>query len=129
MRWGLAAEGCSSVTFPMLIGYPKASALLLAGETMTAQELHTAGMISKIIPADGFLENVLEIAERMASYSPTAIQMTRELLRRKLREELHAANLREVQALRERNANNDALPNILAFIEEIKNKKALKAKL
>lgn len=126
MRWGLAAEGCSSVTFPMQIGHPKAAALLIAGEVMTAQELYVAGLITRVIPADGFLGKVLEVAERMASYSQSAIRTTRELLRRKLRDELHEANLRECQALRERSANNDALPNILAFIEESKAKKAAK---
>jgi Delta3-Delta2-enoyl-CoA isomerase len=129
MRWGLAAEGCSSITFPKLLGYPKAAALLLAGETMTAQELDTAGMITKVLPAEGFLEKVLEVAERMASYSQSAIFTTRELLKVNLRPELHQANLREVQALRERNANNDALPNIIAFIEEAQRKNAAKAKL
>ena len=128
MRWGLAAEGCSSVTFPMQIGHPKAAALLIAGEVMTAEELYVAGLITKVIPADGFMERVMEVAERMAGYSQSAMKLTRELLRKKLRNELHDANLRECQALRERSANNDALPNILAFIEEAKAKKAAKAK-
>lgn len=128
MRWGLAAEGCSSVTFPMHMGYHKAAALLIAGEVMTAQELYVAGLITRVIPAEGFLEEVLEVADRMAGYSQSAIRLTRELLRRKWRNELHEANLRECQALRERNANNDALPNLLAFIEEAKQRKARKAK-
>jgi len=126
MRWGLAAEGCSSITFPMQLGHPKAAALLIAGEVMTAEELYIAGFITRIIPAEGFLEKVMEVAERMAGYSQTAIRTTRELLRRKLRNELHEANLKECQALRERSANNDALPNILAFIEESKAKKRAK---
>ena len=124
MRWGLAAEGCSSLTFPAILGYQKAAAMLIAGEQMTAEDLFIAGLVTKVVPADGFLDRVMEIAERMAGYSQSAIYMTRELLRRKLRVELHEANLREVQALRERNANNDALPNIIAFIEERKAKKA-----
>jgi Delta3-Delta2-enoyl-CoA isomerase len=126
MRWGLAAEGCSSVTFPMQIGHPKAAALLIAGEVMTAQDLYIAGFITRVIPAEGFMDKVMEVAQRMAGYSQTAIHTTRELLRRKLRNELHEANLREIQALRERSANNDAMPNILAFIEESKAKKAAK---
>jgi len=129
MRWGLAAEGCSSVTFPMQIGHPKAAALLIAGEVMTAQDLYIAGFITRVIPAEGFMDEVMEVAERMAGYSQNAIRTTRDLLRRKLRNELHEANLREIQALRERSANNDAMPNILAFIEESKAKKATKAKL
>ena len=128
MRWGLAAEGTSSVSFPKHLGYPKAAALLIAGETMTAHELWTAGMITRILPAEGFMDGVLEVAERMAGYSQSAIRLTRELIRRGLREELHAANLRECQALRERDADNDALPNIIAFIEENKRKKEAKAK-
>jgi len=124
MRWGLAAEGCSSFTFPAILGYQKAAAMLIAGEQMTAEDLFIAGLVTRVLPADGFLERVMEIAERMAGYSQSAIYTTRELLRRKLRVELHEANLREVQALRERKANNDALPNIIAFIEERKAKKA-----
>src|SRR5437762_13593820 len=63
MRWGLAAEGCSSVTFPLHFGHPKAAALLIAGETMTAEDLNTAGLITKILPSENFLENVLQVAE------------------------------------------------------------------
>jgi len=112
------------LTFPAILGYQKAAAMLIAGEQMTAEDLFIAGLVTKVVPADGFLDRVMEIAERMAGYSQSAIYMTRELLRRKLRVELHEANLREVQALRERNANNDALPNIIAFIEERRAKKA-----
>ena len=126
MRWGLAAEGCSSVTFPLQIGYSKAAGLLIAGEVMNAQELYVAGLITRIIPVDGFMDKVLEVAERMAGYSQNAIRTSRELIRQKLRNELHTANLAECQALRERNANNDAMPNILAFIEERKQKRAKK---
>ena len=129
MRWGLAAEGCSSVTFPMYLGHPKAAALLLAGEVMTAQDLYIAGLVTKVFPAEGFMDKVFEVAERMAGYSQTAIRKTRELLRQELRNKLHAANSQECQALRERTANNDALPNILAFIEESQQKRAAKAKL
>lgn len=128
MRWGLAAEGCSSFTFPAIMGHQKASALLIAGEQMTAEELYVAGLVTKVLPAEGFLDKVMETAERMAGYSQAAIFTTRELLRRKLRNDLHEANLREVQALRDRNANNDALPNIIAFIDERKARKSKKNK-
>ena len=126
MRWGLAAEGCSSYTFPLTLGHPKAAALLIAGEVFSAEEMCAGGLVTRVLPAEGFLDKVMETAERMAGYSQSAISKTRELLRGKLRAELHEANLRECQALRERSANNDALPNIIAFIEENKRKKAAK---
>ena len=102
--------------------------MLIAGEQMTAEDLFIGGLVTRVLPAEGFLDKVIEIAERMAGYSQSAIFTTRELLRRKLRIELHEANLQEVQALRERHANNDALPNIIAFIEERKAKKAKRGK-
>jgi peroxisomal 3,2-trans-enoyl-CoA isomerase len=129
MRWGLAAEGCSSYTFPLTLGHPKAAALLIAGEVFTAQEMCVAGLVTRVLEGEGFLDKVMEVAERMAGYSQSAMGKTRELLRGKLKGELHEANLRECQALRERNANNDAMPNNIAFIEENKRKKAAKAKL
>jgi Delta3-Delta2-enoyl-CoA isomerase len=90
---------------------------------MTAEELCTAGLITRVLPTEGFMEAVLEVAERMAGYSQSAIRKTREMIRGKLRGELHEANLKECQALRERSVNNDAMPNIIAFIEEQKERK------
>ena len=58
------------------MGRQKASSLILAGERMTAQELESAGMITKILPKDGFLDEVMKIARRVAAQPPGALEVS-----------------------------------------------------
>ena len=62
VKWGLCAEACSSVTFARIMGRQKAAAIILAGERMTAKELEGLGLITKILPKDNFMGEVLKIA-------------------------------------------------------------------
>jgi Delta3-Delta2-enoyl-CoA isomerase len=67
VKWGLCCEGCSSVTFSRIMGYQKAASLILAGDRLTAQELDNAGLITKILPKETFMNDVLTIARKIAS--------------------------------------------------------------
>lgn len=77
VKWGLCAEACSSVTFMQIMGRQKAASLILAGERMTAQELESAGLITRIldVPKEGFLEEVMKIARRVATQPPGALKV------------------------------------------------------
>ena len=52
---GICAEACSSLTFTRIMGRQKAASLLLAGDRLTPDELERAGLISKVLPKEGFL--------------------------------------------------------------------------
>ncbi|KAH7120488.1 dodecenoyl-CoA delta-isomerase [Dactylonectria macrodidyma] len=130
-KWALCPEGCSSVAFPLVMGHQKAAALLLAGDRMTATELSTAGLISKIIPAaskEAFMKEVLEAAERIAGYPPVALAASKKLMNANRTAELLAANARECECLVDRLAHQECQDGIIIFAKEQEQKKAKRDK-
>jgi peroxisomal 3,2-trans-enoyl-CoA isomerase len=128
-RWALCPEGCSSVTFPKIMGHHKAAALLLAGERMSAEELYTAGLITKIIevPSDAeFIKKVLEIASRIASYPPVALRANKAVLSRARVPELLEANRAECEHLRERLNHQESKDAVKGFLAEQEQKRLAK---
>jgi Delta3-Delta2-enoyl-CoA isomerase len=95
VRWGMAAEGASSFSFPRLMGHQRAASLFLAGERITAQEAQTVGLISKILPKDNFLQRVAEIAKRMSQSPPGSLRATKKLMKAPVIQDLLDANDRE----------------------------------
>lgn len=126
-KWGLCAEACSSVTFQRIVGRQKAASLILAGEKMTAQELESTGFISKILPKENFIEEVLTIARRVAAQPVGAVRFNKRLMMEPIRAELLAANERECQGLKERGRTTEPREAITAFKLEQEEKR--KAKL
>ncbi|KAH6880042.1 ClpP/crotonase-like domain-containing protein [Thelonectria olida] len=122
-------EGCSSITFPSIMGHQKAMALLLAGERMSAQELCDAGLITKIIPAstnEAFMSSVLEVAKRIADYPPVALTASKSLIQENRMEELLRANIKECEGLRVRLSHQEMKMAQVAFAKEQERKKQIK---
>ena len=71
---GLSAGGGSPVFLPRVLPPGKAMQLLLTGDPMPAIEAHRLGMVNELYPRAELMGAVLQIAERIASNSPTAVQ-------------------------------------------------------
>lgn len=127
VKLGIVAEACSSITFSKIMGHQKAASLLLAGERMTANELESAGLVTKVLPMQDFLENVLEICYRIASQPPEALQLNKSLLMRTSRQELLDANEAELQILRTKAQSPEARSAVNAFLLDQDQKKQKKA--
>ncbi|KAF7557778.1 hypothetical protein G7Z17_g502 [Cylindrodendrum hubeiense] len=95
VKWGMAAEGASSFSFPSLMGHQRAAALFLAGERLTAQEAQRLGLINKIIPKDNFLQRVIEIATAISESPPGSLMATKKLMKEPVLQSLLDANDRE----------------------------------
>ncbi|OBZ87701.1 Enoyl-CoA delta isomerase 2, mitochondrial [Choanephora cucurbitarum] len=119
-------EGCSSILFPRIMGPSRANEMLLLGRTFTAQEMVECGVISRILPTEGFRESVLKIAENASQFSPEAIRVSRELIRGVDRNLLLEVNVREMKALGERMKSNDSIDSIKRFLDEAAARKAVK---
>ena len=90
---------------------------------MTPQELESVGLITKVLPKDGFLDEVMNIARRIAAQPPGALAFTKNLMMHSIRDELLAANERECQGLRERSRTSEPREAIAAFEREQKQKR------
>lgn len=58
-----------------IMGRQKAASLILAGERMSAQELESAGLVTKILPRESFFDGVMKIARRVVAQPPDALKV------------------------------------------------------
>jgi enoyl-CoA hydratase len=71
---GLSAGGGSPVLLPRLLPRGRALQMLMTGQPITAEEAHRLGMVNELHPCGELMNEVLHIAEQIASNSPTAVQ-------------------------------------------------------
>jgi enoyl-CoA hydratase len=67
---------------PRAIGKAKAMDLILTARMMDAAEAERAGLVSRVVPAQGLLEEALAVAEKIASYSLPVVMMAKEAVNR-----------------------------------------------
>src|SRR5215510_5874497 len=78
---GLAAGGGSPVFLPRLLPPGKAMQMLMTGDPITAQEAYRLGMVNEVCTPAELMGRTLEIAEKIASNSPTAVQGVKRAVR------------------------------------------------
>lgn len=129
VKWGMVAEGASSVSFPRLMGHQRAASLFLAADRITAQEAQQAGLVSKVLPGKEFLFEVMQIVEGIADSPPESLQATKELMKAPVRQDLLDANDRECAVISsERYGFKEYQDAILKFGIEQEQKHRLRSK-
>ena len=83
---GFTPEGGSSYSFPRLMGKQHANRFLVASERVNAEEAYVSGLVTKVLPGDGFLEEVCEIAKWIGSFGEESLRVTKELVRQGMEE-------------------------------------------
>lgn len=76
----LVPEGASSLLMPAALGKARANALLMLGETWTAQDAFAAGLISGVAPAAELSAAVMARARMLAAKAPGAVRATKSLI-------------------------------------------------
>ncbi|MGI2900036.1 enoyl-CoA hydratase [Shewanella algae] len=77
----LVPEAGSSLLLPELVGYQKASELLLLGESFDAETALDLKLINRMLSPVELFPYALEKAKALASKPPQALQLTRQLMR------------------------------------------------
>lgn len=77
---GLTSGGNALWRLTRLIGAAPARALCLTGGIITAERAFMLGLVTNVLKADDFDENIAALAEHLASLSPHAISETKALL-------------------------------------------------
>jgi len=65
---------------PRMIGFSRASDLLLTGGSVDAQEAERIGLVSAVVPDDELLDAALDRASAIAEFSPLGVWMTKDVL-------------------------------------------------
>ena len=114
----LCPEGGSSVLLPQVAGMQKASWLLLMGEPFGAEEAERCGIVSEVLPAATFDEEVTRRVRALAQKPAAALRASKELLRGPTRELVKEAMTREAVAFLERLGAPEASEAFTAFLEK-----------
>ncbi len=77
---GLIPDSGGTHTLPRLVGWQKASALMMLGEKVPAAEAERIGMIYKVFPDETFAENSINIAAFLATLPTKGLAYTKQLL-------------------------------------------------
>jgi len=78
---GLVPEAASTYLLPKVAGLQKASDLFLTGRKIEAAEAESMGLVAQVFPGDMLQEEAYSRARTLASKAPTAVRLTKELLR------------------------------------------------
>ncbi|WP_114394743.1 enoyl-CoA hydratase [Oleisolibacter albus] len=78
---GLVPEAGSSLLFPRTMGHARAARLLMLGEAIGAEEAMAAGILTGIVPADGFAATVEAKARTIAAKPAGAMRQTKALMK------------------------------------------------
>ncbi|MGV6829307.1 MAG: enoyl-CoA hydratase-related protein [Flavobacteriales bacterium] len=81
---GLVPDSGGTFFLPRLIGFQKASALMMTGDKVTASEAEKIGMIYKVIPSEEFENYIKTFSENIAQMPTQALGFIKEMLNKSL---------------------------------------------
>lgn len=116
MSLGQSPEGCSSYTFPKIMGYAKANEVLLGGRKLTAHEANDRGLVTDVIPDLEFQQTVGEKLKHLTSLPINSIVYSKALNREREKETLLRVNEEECVRLEERWLSEDCMKAVMAFM-------------
>ncbi|KAG8571626.1 hypothetical protein GDO81_011724 [Engystomops pustulosus] len=115
---GQSPEGCSSYTFPRVMGLSKAVEVLLFNKLLTAHEACKLGLVTEVFPDATFQK---EVWGRLRSYGElpkNSLVFSKQLIRDTEKEKLHAVNVQECERLKERWLSDDCMNAIISFFQK-----------
>jgi len=115
---GLIPDCGGTYFLPRLIGFQKATAIMMLADKITAQEAERLGMIYKYFSAESFTQESVNIAEAMAKMPTQAFALTKQALNtsmnHSLEEQLQIEDKLQYQAAH----TKDYQEGVAAFLEK-----------
>ena len=117
---GLIPDSGGTFFLPRLIGFGKATALMLLGDKINATDAEKMGMIYKVTPLEEFEETVSNMAHTLAQMPTKALGMTKRLLNESMTNTLEQQLELESKLQIEAAQSEDYAEGVSAFIEKRK---------
>lgn len=117
---GLIPDSAGTFFLPRLIGLQRATALMMIGDKVSAQDALHFGMIYKIYPTAFFEEEVMTLALNLAQMPTKALGLTKRLLNQSITNNLEQQLELESDLQIEASSSNDYKEGVTAFVEKRK---------
>jgi len=103
---------------PRIVGTSKALELMFTGELINATEAEQLGIVSQVVPSDELMKVTQELAARIAQQPPIALELTKRLVYRGIRDDIARQLDRETYAQQLCFQTSDFKESMLAFLEK-----------
>jgi 2-(1,2-epoxy-1,2-dihydrophenyl)acetyl-CoA isomerase len=117
---GLIPDSGGTYHLPRLIGFQRASALMMLGEKVSAADAEAMGMIYKAIPDEDWDEYVATLARNLASMPTRGLALTKLALNMSLENNLDHQLAAEEKLQTEAGQTADYAEGVKAFLEKRK---------
>jgi enoyl-CoA hydratase/carnithine racemase len=118
IKLGLIPGGGGTQRLPRLVGHGRAMLLNLTGDFVDAETAYAWGLVERIVPAAELEDASVEVAGRIASQSPHAVAVLRELARTTRDLPLEEGLRREAEGFVRCLRSEDGAEGVAAFIEK-----------
>jgi enoyl-CoA hydratase/carnithine racemase len=116
---GLCPEAGSSAILPMMMGHRRASALLLLGETLDAEEARDVGLVNRVYPDFDALEaGAMERMLALAARAPGSVRDSKRLLKQSSQQAISAIMGAEMEVFAKRLFSPEAAEALTAFMSK-----------
>ena len=115
---GLIPDSGGTFFLPRLIGFQKASALMMLGDKISAEEAERIGMIYKVFSIESFEEEVQKLALKLANMPTKALGLIKKSLNQSLTNNLDAQLALESKYQIAAAGTEDYAEGVSAFIEK-----------
>jgi len=120
IRIGLIPGGGGTQRLAHLVGRGHAMLIACTGDFVEAEEAHRIGWIEVLVDEGQHLEKALEIAGRMARWSPVSLRLAKEAVNAAFEMPLRAGMAHEKELFLQAFASEDGREGVKAFMEKRK---------
>jgi len=117
---GLIPDSGGTYFLPRLIGFQKASALMMLGDKISAVEAEKMGMIYKYFPGEIFFSEAEKTAITLSQLPTKSLAFTKQALNKSLKQNLEQQLETEDSFQQKAAATNDFKEGVAAFIQKRK---------
>ena len=102
------------------VGKALALEMILNDRRLTAQEAYQFGMVNRVVPVEGYLEEALRLAEEIAVRAPMAVRAAKKMINQTFEQTLSEGLAAEKQEFYNLFASEDQKEGMQAFMEKRK---------
>ncbi len=117
---GLIPDSGGTWTLPRLVGFQRATALMMLSDKISAADAAAMGMIWKVFPDESFEADSLKIAETLAQMPTRGLALTKHALNHSFSNDFEAQSILEDKLQTMAGGTRDYKEGVAAFLEKRK---------
>jgi 2-(1,2-epoxy-1,2-dihydrophenyl)acetyl-CoA isomerase len=117
---GLIPDSGGTFTLPRIIGIPRATALMMTGEKVSAQRAYDMGMIYRVCQSEKLQDEAMALATELAAMPTRGLGLIKRALNASLGNDLDTQLALEAELQAEAGRTRDFAEGVAAFLEKRK---------